>query len=62
LAGGLCHTDTMAFASLPATACWQHRGARSGFEVAYFQGGLGGWRIDGTTTAVEDAQTWSHRR
>ena len=48
----------MAFASLPATACWQHRGARSGFEVAYFQAGPGGWRIDGTTTAVEDAHTW----
>ena len=48
----------MAFASLPATACWQHRGARSGFEVAYFAAGPGGWRIDGTTTAVEDAHTW----
>ena len=48
----------MTFAPLPATACWQHRGARSGFEVAYFQAGPDGWRIDGTTTAVEDAQTW----
>jgi uncharacterized protein len=46
------------FAPLPATACWQHRGARLGFEVAYFQAGPGGWRLDGTTTAVEDAQTW----
>ena len=48
----------MTFAPLPATACWQHRGARSGFEVAYFQAGPGGWRMDGTTAAVEDEQTW----
>jgi len=25
------------FAAFPATACWRHRGARSGFEVAYLQ-------------------------
>jgi hypothetical protein len=46
------------FAPLPATACWRHRGARSGFEVAYFQAGPGGWRVDGTTAAAEDARTW----
>jgi hypothetical protein len=46
------------FAPLPATACWEHRAARSGFEVAYFQVASGGWRMDGTTTAVEDGQTW----
>lgn len=41
----------MSFAPVPATAAWHHRGARSGFEVAYFgvrsDGGLGdrdrGW-------------------
>jgi hypothetical protein len=43
---------------LPATACWKHRGARSGFEVAYFQALRGGWLVDGTTAAVEDAYTW----
>ncbi len=48
----------MTFAPLPATACWRHRGARTGFEVAYFQAGPDGWRIEGATTAVEDAQTW----
>ena len=48
----------MTFAAFPATACWQHRGARSGFEVAYFQAAAGGWSIDGTTAAVEDGQTW----
>ena len=48
----------MSFAPLPATACWQHRAARSGFEVAYFQAAPGGWHMDGTTAAVEDGQTW----
>ena len=48
----------MTFAPLPATACWRHRGARSGFEVAYFQAGPRGWRMDGTTAAAEDDQTW----
>jgi hypothetical protein len=48
----------VAFAPFPATACWQHRGARSGFEAAFFQAGAGGWRIDGTTAAVEDGQPW----
>ena len=48
----------MTFAAFPAAACWRHQGARSGFEVAYFAAGAGGWQIDGTTTAVEDGQTW----
>jgi len=42
----------------PATACWQHHAARSGFEVTYFTPRKRGWLIDGTTTAIEDAQTW----
>jgi uncharacterized protein len=46
------------FAAFPATACWQHREARSGFEVACFQAAAGGWRLDGTTTAIEDGQAW----
>jgi uncharacterized protein len=48
----------MSFGPPPATACWQHRGARWGFEVAYFSAREHGWRIDGTTAAIEDAQTW----
>jgi len=48
----------MPFRPPPATACWQHRGARSGFEVAYFSARERGWCIDGTTTAIQDAQTW----
>lgn len=48
----------MSFRPPPATACWQHRGARSGFEVAYFTAGEHGWGIEGTTAAIEDARTW----
>lgn len=48
----------MSFRPPPATACWQHRGSRSGFEVAYFNAGEHNWRFDGTTAAIEDAQTW----
>ena len=48
----------MAFLSPPATACWQHRAARSGFEVAYFRDVGDGWTVEGTTAAVEDARTW----
>ena len=48
----------MSFLPPPATACWLHREARSGFEVAYFRGQEDGWAVDGTTAAVEDTQTW----
>jgi len=41
----------MSFRPPPATACWQHLEARSGFEVAYFQGHADGWTVDGTTAA-----------
>jgi hypothetical protein len=36
----------MSFRPPPATACWQHRGARSGFEVAYFSAREPGWHIE----------------
>jgi hypothetical protein len=49
----------MDFAPLPATAAWQHRDARAGFEVAYFQPFGQGTRAEGWTTAVEDAGTWA---
>ena len=48
----------MSFRLPPPTACWQHLGARSGFEVSYFQALEGSWRIDGTTAAIEDTQAW----
>ena len=50
--------DPMPFLPPPATACWRHSPARSGFEVAYFRAHQGGWLIEGTTAAIEDAQTW----
>ena len=46
------------WSELPATAAWQHRDARSGFEVAYFHRLDDGRRIDGCTTAIEDGRTW----
>jgi hypothetical protein len=49
----------MDFAPAPATAAWQHRDARTGFEVAFFQLLGAGYRIEGWTTAVEDGQTWA---
>jgi hypothetical protein len=49
----------MSFAPVPATAAWQHRGARSGFEVVYFEVGSDGCRIEGWTTAIEDGATWA---
>jgi hypothetical protein len=48
----------MPFASVPATAAWRHRGARTGFEVVYFQASSAGCRIEGWTTAVEDGDPW----
>jgi hypothetical protein len=49
----------MDFAPLPATAAWQHRDARAGFEVAYFQPVGDGCRVEGWTTAIEDGTTWA---
>jgi hypothetical protein len=48
----------MSFDVLPVTAAWQHRDARLGFEVVYFQPVGRGYHINGCTTAVEDGQTW----
>ena len=49
----------MNFAPLPATAAWEHREARAGFEVTFFQRSGEGCRIAGWTTAVEDGKTWA---
>jgi len=48
----------VAFLPPPATACWRHLEARSGFEVAYFREAEDGWAVEGTTAAVEEARTW----
>jgi hypothetical protein len=49
----------MVFAPVPATAAWQHRDARTGFEVVYFHPFVEGCHIEGWTTAVEDGRTWA---
>ena len=43
---------------LPASAAWEHRDARVGFEVAYLEVHGGGHRWHGCTTALEDGQPW----
>lgn len=48
----------MDFRDPPPGAAWQHRDARSGFEVAYFSSLNDGWLIDGCTTAYEEGRTW----
>jgi hypothetical protein len=48
----------MSFRPPPASACWQHGAARSGFEVAYFEPISDGLRIEGTTAAIEDGRAW----
>jgi uncharacterized protein len=48
----------VSFLPPPASACWQHREARSGFEVAYFTATLDGVRVEGTTAAAEDGEAW----
>jgi hypothetical protein len=48
----------MSFSLLPASAAWQHRDARLGFEVACFRPAGRGYYISGSTTAVEDGQAW----
>ncbi len=55
---GACQTEGVPFTSLPPTACWQHQGLRSGFEVAYFMPEPPGLRIEGTTTGLQDGDTW----
>jgi hypothetical protein len=49
----------MTFAEPPETAAWQHREARTGFEVLQIARSGGGWRLHGTTTAVEDGAPWT---
>jgi len=53
------NVDAVSFAFLPREAAWQHRGARSGFEVVFFRDTDGGCLIRGCTTAVEDGTAWA---
>ena len=47
------------FGSFPAAAAWQHLSARTGFEAAYFTPTPDGWRIEGSTTAIEAGVIWT---
>lgn len=49
----------MSFAALPREAAWQHRGARAGFEVVFFDERDGGCLIHGCTAAIEDGTPWT---
>jgi hypothetical protein len=49
----------MTFADPPRQAAWEHRGARSGFEVVFLAAEGGGWLLEGQTAAVEDGQAWA---
>src|SRR5690242_11103095 len=44
---------------LPPYAAWRHSEARDGFEVALFEPGDRGVRIDGYTAAVEDGEPFA---
>jgi uncharacterized protein len=46
---------------LPPYAAWRHRDAREGFEVAFFDAGDGGLRVEGHTAAVEDGEPFAVR-
>ncbi|MFI0485686.1 putative glycolipid-binding domain-containing protein [Actinomadura sp. 9N215] len=48
----------MVFAEPPASAAWEHRDARTGFEVLRTARRDGGWTLRGTTTAVENGTPW----
>jgi uncharacterized protein len=48
----------MPFCAPPVFAAWHHRDARAGFEVTFLHPVGGGYRVEGTTTAVEDGQAW----
>jgi hypothetical protein len=48
----------VSFLPPPASACWQHRPARSGFEVAFFAAAPFGVIVEGTTAASEDGGAW----
>ena len=48
----------MQMTGLPAGACWNHVGARTGFEVVFFDELSAGHRLTGHTTAQEASALW----
>jgi uncharacterized protein len=51
----------LAFREPPRYAAWQHREARTGFEVAFLAFEGDGRRLDGDTAAVEEGEAWAVR-
>lgn len=49
----------MRLTTAPSEACWHHTGARTGFEVAFFEDLSAGHRLTGHATASESAALWS---
>ncbi|WP_330998418.1 putative glycolipid-binding domain-containing protein [Georgenia yuyongxinii] len=47
-----------AWQSPPSVAAWRHNDAREGFEVTFFRRHGSGWRLQGSTAAVEAGQAW----
>jgi uncharacterized protein len=49
----------MSFRELPPSAAWRHLDVREGFEVTFLRPANDGYRLEGSTTAVEGDQAWS---
>src|ERR687891_131049 len=47
------------FGPLPASAAWRLRDALEGFEVVFPESTGDGYRLDGSTTAVEGGPPWT---
>lgn len=43
----------------PSVAAWRHVRAREGFEVTFFRPHGSGWRLQGSTAAVEAGRAWT---
>jgi uncharacterized protein len=46
---------------LPLMAAWRHVDTREGFEVLFLRRELGGYKLDGYSTAVQDGEAWGIR-
>ena len=49
----------MSFRDPPRSAAWQHREARSGFEVVFLRSDGDAHHLEGETAAVEDGEAWA---
>jgi hypothetical protein len=49
----------MTLSELPQSAAWRHHLAREGFESAFLETEGSGYRLRGTTAAVESGEAWT---